>query len=425
MSTLTRASTQKKRQSLSRHSWTYGTARRQPDESSFKTDAWNFTVYPTYIKVTNAKSVSVICTTSCFPLHITLGEIIQRVLPSFNYTEDTTRGRQAAIRFIMFGAAGNPVRVRSAFVKSPSCDLKFKVLDPKNLKIAAGKLVFYIASVVCLKLNGIFLKCLNDKTHQPIEKTCKQEAYDLTTSKPKVMVTGPMSMNNKQNCLFLATHMTEIFKKKYIHIHMATNDVCLVNSIYRTPDYVTFDLDCQPTYYSHFKDDLKVFMTLQDEVILAFKFNPFMLCPWQGDWDRVPIFYTGSGITVPAKSHAIVPYDNCYFTPTSSNITSIVVSSNYGSSELIVEEAEWKPGETINVRVFNCSNFAFEFKNGTQIADAVFIIASKYPMKHLLPDRVVDRLTTALRLPGKILVNATKLPTFSNLNDSIHPGVLK
>lgn len=360
-----------------------------------------------------------------FSLNATISDIVRRDLPNFDFSHEKAGNGPFVLRFLVYGDRENRVRIQPRFLKSVSCDIKLKMTSPGNVSVEPGKLTLIIVPIACLTIPGIYLECKRESVPISIDRTCKQEAFDLDTKEPKICITGNLIIDEDDDAPYMVTQMTSPFKKRYGKVHVRENEVCMINSISTTTEHVVFPIECSRVQYKHMVNELNVSLTMMDTATIAFRKNPFWRCPWTKNMDKIPIIYTGSTVTVPPKSSISVNYNNVYSTAAHLNLIAMVLSVESYDNDIVVEDSVWRPGETLSLNVSNCSNFPVEVYSGQHMADAVLIHVTKYPMDSFIPRKILDRLATALTLPGNLLINAARQPTFSRIFDFMEPILTK
>ncbi len=168
--------------------------------------------------------------------------------------------------------------------------------------------------------------------------------------------------------------------------------------------------------------NVKVGMTLLDDVIIAFRYNPYPKSHWRWDGESTDIRYFGSPVIIPPNFITELEYNNTYEAPLSSKITAVVVSHS-SNPVFYVYPQEWKPGQTLKLTVRNISNNPITIVTGQSMAQAFFIYAGD-PSISTIMRRYIQRQGCALTLPGNIVVESSSLPTFERINKTFNGNIV-
>ncbi len=189
----------------------------------------------------------------------------------------------------------------------------------------------------------LYLQILPGQSDIQLTRSCTQSGDKLNTSEPQIFLSGS-PVTSQDECLpYLLAQHTPPFLKSYARIHTFPGKVCPVNAIRRGKGYVRVSVDT-PDLKREGPLNVKVGMTLLDDVIIAFRYNPYPKSHWRWDGESTDIRYFGSPVIIPPNFITELEYNNTYEAPLSSKITAVVVSHS-SNPVFYVYPQEWKPGQ--------------------------------------------------------------------------------
>ncbi len=167
-------------------------------------------------------------------------------------------------------------------------DIVLSVLNPRSLFIEKGKFTWYIVPIRLVKNPYLYLQILPGQSDIQLTRSCTQSGDKLNTSEPQIFLSGS-PVTSQDECLpYLLAQHTPPFLKSYARIHTFPGKVCPVNAIRRGKGYVRVSVDT-PDLKREGPLNVKVGMTLLDDVIIAFRYNPYPKSHWR-------VYIPGGGV---------------------------------------------------------------------------------------------------------------------------------
>nr|AKA28567.1 LF2 protein [human gammaherpesvirus 4] len=392
----------------------------KPD-TSFMRGVWKYEIFPSYVRVTNKQVLQLDAQCQELPPCPSVGQILSFKLPSFSFNTTTYGSRYFTVAFLFFGAEDNEVFLKPFFVMHSDQDIVLSVLNPRSLFIEKGKFTWYIVPIRLVKNPYLYLQILPGQSDIQLTRSCTQSGDKLNTSEPQIFLSGS-PVTSQDECLpYLLAQHTPPFLKSYARIHTFPGKVCPVNAIRRGKGYIRVSVDT-PDLKREGPLNVKVGMTLLDDVIIAFRYNPYPKSHWRWDGESTDIRYFGSPVIIPPNFITELEYNNTYEAPLSSKITAVVVSHS-SNPVFYVYPQEWKPGQTLKLTVRNISNNPITIVTGQSMAQAFFIYAGD-PSISTIMRRYIQRQGCALTLPGNIVVESSSLPTFERINKTFNGNIV-
>lgn len=324
--------------------------------------------------------------------------------------------------FFVWAHKNNPIPVDPNFIDNTNSEFRFRLTYMCMDSLKPGCLKFYIAPIYVIQQNGLYLKCLKDYTKTNMSNACSQEAVHLQTEEPQVFLTGQLTLDNTKDNPYMITQKTKPFNKKYCMIHTAEDIICKVNCIRVRQNYGRVSIKKCHCLQS-LSETVRVGMTFVNKTPLAFRYNPFLFYPWKWKSVSVPINYVGPNITIPAQTETDILYNNCYYCSLLPDLTAIILNLPQNKN-FYISPCEWAPKQTATIRIINKSKNTLKLKTGHSLGVAYFFIAPKFPLGHAIQKLYKRDMSTALNLPGGIIINATKLKHISHLTQSPKPSNL-
>ncbi|AIA62053.1 orf11 [Alcelaphine gammaherpesvirus 2] len=379
---------------------------------------WDFTIYDTYIKLTNIHRISTTSHDPHLPACPPLAQILQSKIPGYMFHSSAWQCRTMWMRFLLFGDEENCLKTPMVFIDSSAESIEIKLQHAAYQMAPAGSLVFYIVPLTFLCIDGLYLRSRVDKHPCVMNTSCSQVGACLDTQTPVVRLQGPMLSWDKENMPFILGQKTKPFLSKFVRVCALADEVCKVHDVCVGDEYVKIHVDY---YYALDKHTLvDMCLALTNEAVLSFKFNPFVKTPWKPNPTKAPIVYMGEPVLIPGSCSTKVEYGNKYYVSKGLSATAIIVSLETDDTEFETDVCEWPPESTVQIMVSNKSMFPRMLTPGTHIADAHFLLAERQFLSRILPDKQLKNLSTCLKLPGGFCVNAAKLPSLCKTSASIN-----
>nr|BEG23005.1 homolog of EHV2 ORF11 virion protein G11 [Macronycteris gammaherpesvirus 1] len=389
--------------------------RRKTNVSTTLSNFWEFAIFETYVKISNFKKIDPDSThTSELPCLPSLSTIVQSRYPDYMFTSSTFGGNCSKIVFILVGSSKNSIFINPVIICSSNTEIFIQTASPVLETIQPNDLTFYVFPVNLIKPHGLFLKIVKDENPTRASTTCSQECAHITSKEPQVFLCGNVTVSDGHRQPFLFAQKNSLFNKKYCRLHGSQGVNCPVNCVKKGRHFIRVCIE-----ESFFKGDLtsciRVGATLVDDVILAFKYNPYFQKPW--DWNSLytPIDYVGTPVIIPAGQTAQIEYKNMYYAPLLPEITALITNVP-GNSKFQIYDCEWSPKSSVVITVKNISCCLQLLKNGDSLGQAFFFIAPKIHLANMLPTKYRDNMSAAFSISGGLMINATKLHKLSKVH---------
>lgn len=156
-------------------------------------------------------------------------------------------------------------------------------------------------------------------------------------------------------------------------------------------------------------------MAFNDQCLIAFDHNPFLLEDWMWRYYDIPVIYMGPEVMIPAKCPAEVLYHNTYVSPLLPDLTALIINNRRESSTFRIDECEWPQNKNPKIMVTNTTTREIYIKHGTVLGRAVFMIIPKSLISQTILKRLIPK-DQVLKLPGGIAVEAKKLTRLYDLD---------
>ncbi|BBB06462.1 hypothetical protein [Rhinolophus gammaherpesvirus 1] len=368
---------------------------------------WVFDIFETYIKASNCHDICSDIYTSELPCLPGLNIILQERFHNFSFSTLRFGGNCSEVTFLMAGCQSNPVTVIPVLVPSSERDIPVSLRSTLTETVMAKTLNLYIFPITLVKPHGVYLKVVKDENQTRVSTTCAQEGAHLTSPEPQVFVCGHVTVSDGHRSPFMLTQKTDPFTKKYCRIHTTQGEVCPVNSVKANRRFVRVSIE-----ESFLKNDLtsciKVGMTMVENALISFKYNPYVFTPWIWGHNTTPIHYAGPPVIIPSGQTVQVMYKNVYYASLLPDITALITNDR-DNDKFQIMEAEWNLKNPVILSVTNLTCCLQLLKRGQLLGHAFFFIAPKLPMSALIPHRYRDNLSAAFTISGGITINATKL----------------
>ncbi|ATI21903.1 ORF11 [Alcelaphine gammaherpesvirus 1] len=369
---------------------------------------WDFTIYDTYIKMTNIHHITTTSNDSCLPTCPPLAEILKDKIPGYAFYSSAWQCQTMWMRFLIFGDEDNCIKTQLMFIDRSAENINIRLQHASYQMAPAHSLVFYIFPIILLRLDGLYLRVLPDKHPGVMDASCSQTWSCLNTPMPVVRLQGGMLSWDDEDMPFMLGQKTKPFLSKAVKVHALADEVCKVNDVCMGDNYMKIHLDFHFALDKHLPVD--ICMSPTNNTVLSFKFNPFVKTPWEPTPAKVPIVYMGEPVLIPGSCSTIVEYCNRYYVAKGLRITAIIVSVETDDTEFETDVCEWAPECTAKIMVSNKSLFPRTLAPGTHIANAHFLLAERHFFSRILSDKNLKKLSTCIKLPGGFWVNAAKLP---------------
>ncbi|AAK38215.1 ORF8 [callitrichine gammaherpesvirus 3] len=412
----------KRSRSLSlRHSFRISRREEHP-ETTFTRGMWKYELYKSHVKITNKQVLELDATCQELPPCPSVGQIIRYQFPAFNFNSATYGSRYFTCAFVIFGDTENEVYLKPVFVLNSEQEVELQVLNPRNLYIDKGKFIWYMVPLRLVKTPYLYLRIFPNKGNINLETSCSQWGDKLSTNEPQIFLSGVPVSTQDESLPFLLAQRTRPFSKPFARIHTFPGKVCPVNALRLDKTCVRVSVDVPTEKPKAREEPIKIGMTLLNDVILAFKYNPYPKSTWRWDGESTEIRYFGSPVIIPPNFITSVDYNNTYETPLSTKITALILS-HPNNQVFYIYPQEWKPGQTIKLMVRNISNFPITIITGQPLAQAFFIYNSGEGLSTMMK-RAVHRHQHVLTLPGNIMAVIGCLPTFERINKSCNGNMV-
>ncbi|UTM04635.1 virion protein G11 [Equid gammaherpesvirus 2] len=395
-----------------------------PASSSPGDPFWSFSVYATYVKVTNKiRFVPGMLADCTLPYLPNLKNILAGRYPNFRFTTTAHGGNLSEVAFLAVECPRNPVRAAPTVVRCSLNEIAISLMRPLEGPVPAGGLTFYLLPVTLVKPHGLYLKIQKDRAAVGAATTCSQDGAHLNSEQPQVFFSGTAAPAREGGELpFLLAQRTPRFERGgFCKVHVTQGVTCPVNAVKLSKHYVRLpvcELRGDGGAGAAAPSQIKVGVTLVREAMLAFRYNPYLFSPWCWAEATVPIHYYGPPVIVPAGQAARVVYGNVYYAPMLDELTAVIAPPLDGDGDRrfgLMGCCEWPKGGHAELAVENRTCFLQVLRTGDRLGDAIFFIAPRIPMVNLLPARYRENLSVAVTVVGGVTLNASKLHKISEL----------
>ncbi|CAA45634.1 unnamed protein product [Saimiriine gammaherpesvirus 2] len=382
-------------------------------EKKFNYSFWNCSVHEHFISITNNREIHILPDDLLLPRCPSIRAILFKQIPSFKFSGSRSGPPGTVTSLYVYGHSKNLIKIKPMVVSECEQELIFKITFALECTIPPGSMEIFILPITFLKLDGLYLLCLEDYTSRIMSTSCMQMGTYLASETPQVFLKGGPVLNKHEPMPYLMAQKTKPFDKKMARVHTVQNEVCEVNSIYRGENHVKVAIQ-KDSEDINFLDTVVVGLTMTNRALVAFEYNPYFSCPW--DWKRqsIPIIYDGPCIRIPAGRLAPVKYNNTY-SSIYPNATAIITNSD-SCADFHISDCEWKPGKTACIVVTNTSTISVTISSGTHLGEAVFILAPKFFCRKIMSKTHVQKLSSAICLPGNVTINSNKVPKLADLS---------
>ncbi|AAC95535.1 orf 11; similar to Raji LF2 [Ateline gammaherpesvirus 3] len=391
--------------------WRRGSAMKQ-SERKFNYLFWSSSVHEHFITITNNQEIQILPDDVLLARCPSIREIVGKQLPNFKFSGSRYGPPGTITSFYVYGHCENVIKIKPMTISDCDQELIFKITFALECIIPPGSMKIFILPITFLKLDGLYLLCLEDETSSIMTTSCMQMGTYLTSETPQVFLKGSPVLTKNEPLPHLMAQKTKPFNKKMARVHTVQNEVCEVNSIYKGKDHIRLALQKKSEDVNFFEPVI-IGLTMTNKALIAFQHNPYYFCPW--DWGRqsIPIIYVGPSIRIPADRHAVVKYNNMY-SSTYANITAMITNCET-CPDFHISDCEWKPESPVYINVTNTLNIAITISSGTKLGEAVFLLAPKFLCKKIISKKHVQTLPSAVTLPGNVTINSNKLPKLADL----------
>lgn len=375
---------------------------------------WKYEILKSMVRITNKQMLILEDGSTELPPCQSITQILKFKFSNFKFNSKAYGSKYFTCSFFIFGSDENEVYLKPFFMESSSEEIILQLLNPRSTYIDKGKFMWYIVPLRIMKNPHLFLQVLPDKASLELKTSCCQSGMNLSTSEPIIYLQGFPSSCPKKVMPYLLAQKTSQFNKKYARVHSIPGNPCPVNSIRVGHDYVKVSTGLVDPNRDI---PLSVGLTLSNDAIIAFKYNPYSArkCEWNST--AMEIRYFGPTLTLPPQYITEIYYNNEYDVPLSKKIVSMVLSDCHNKF-LFVYPTQWQLNKPLKLLVRNSAIVPIELHHGDTLATAYFVFLANRGNLGTLMRKYIKRQHAMMTLPGEIHTELSDFVSFERLAKS-------
>lgn len=375
---------------------------------------WKYEIRKTMVKISNKQMLILEDGCTTLPPCQTISQIMKFQHTNFKFNSRSYGSKYFTCAFLIYGDPENEVYLKPYFLETSTQEIELELLNSRSTYISKGAFVWYILPIRIIKNPFLCLQLLPDKANLELRTSCLQSGTQLATKEPILFLQGFPQSCEKKLLPYILAQKTDQFNKKYAKVHSLPGGETSANSIRVGTNYVKISTNCiNPN-----RDvPLSLTLTLSNEAIIAFKYNPN---PKHGkNWDSiaVDIHYFGIPMFLPPEYITEINYNNEYDVPLSRKITAMVLS-NCNSGSLYTYPTQWCLNKPLKLLVRNMSSEVIELHHGQRVARAYFLFLANQGNVGTMLRKYIRRTQTTFVLPGDIIAEALDFVSFERIAKS-------